>query len=355
MAGQIADALICRVRKRLRPEFEIDSDWSIASESAVTVLFGPSGSGKTSLLRLIAGLDRPDSGRIQFRGAVWFDSAAGACLPPQQRRAGFLFQDYALFPHLTVAQNVAFAADREHAAALLETFDLADLAARYPREISGGQQQRVALARALAAQPSLLLLDEPLSALDAAARVRMRAELRRVLSGSRIPAIVVTHDRTEAVALGDRMAVLVDGRIRQHGPVQDVLRHPADAAVAASVGIENVLAAEIAGRDRGLLTLRIGSQHLQCVDSGEIGPFFACIHAQDVALSRHSSEGSSVRNHLVGRVVSLAVEGPLARVELDCGFPLVSVITAQSAAELGIQPGDAVCAAVKATAVRSTL
>ncbi|HUA62520.1 MAG TPA: ABC transporter ATP-binding protein [Verrucomicrobiae bacterium] len=350
----MADELICRVRKRLRSGFELSAELAVPlAESAVTVLFGPSGSGKTTLLRILAGLEDPDEGTIEFRGTAWFDSARRIALAPQKRRAGFLFQEYALFPHLTVAQNVGFAAAGGRAAEMMKSFDLADLAARYPREVSGGQQQRVALARALAAQPVLLLLDEPLSALDAPSRLRMRAGLRGMLVASRIPAIVVTHDRAEAIAIGDRMAVLVDGGVRQSGSVQEVLRHPADAVVAASVGVENVLPAEIAGREHGLLTLRIGAQHLQCIDGGESGPFVACIHAEDVALSRDAPEGSSVRNRVAGRVVSVVVEGPLARVELDCGFPLVSVITAQSAADLRIQPGDGVCAIVKATAVRS--
>jgi molybdate transport system ATP-binding protein len=350
----MADELICRCRKRLSAGFELDAELSIPlDQSRVTVLFGPSGSGKTTLLRLLAGLDRPDEGVISFRGDTWHDSSRARHLPPQQRRAGFLFQDYALFPHLTVAQNVAFAAGRARAAELMETFGLVDMAARYPRGISGGQQQRVALARALAAGSALLLLDEPLSALDAASRVRVRTDLRRMLLASGVPAIVVTHDRAEAIALGDWMAVLVSGRIRQTGPVREVLRHPADVSVAESVGVENVLSAEIAARDPGLLTLQVGRQHLQCVDSGETGPLFACIHADDIALSRDVARSSSVRNRLTGRVLSVLREGPLARVELDCGFPLIAVITAQSAAEMELKPDDTVCAVVKATAVHT--
>ena len=348
------DELICRCRKRLRSGFELDAALAIPFEqSRVTVLFGPSGSGKTTLLRLLAGLDRPDEGLIAFRGATWYDSARALHLPPQKRRAGFLFQDYALFPHLTVAQNVAYAGGRAQAAALLETFGLADLAARYPRAISGGQQQRVALARALAAGAALLLLDEPLSALDAASRVRVRTDLRHMLLSSGVPAMVVTHDRAEAIALGDWMAVLAGGRVRQTGPVREVLRHPADVHVAESVGVENVLPAGIVARHPGLLTLQVGPQHLQCVDSGETGPLFACIHAEDVALSRGAVGDSSARNRLTGRVLSVLRDGPLARVELDCGFPLVATITAQSAAEMDLKPDDAVCAVVKATAVHT--
>jgi molybdate transport system ATP-binding protein len=236
----------------------------------------------------------------------------------------------------------------------MDVFGLAELADRLPRALSGGQQQRVAVARALAAEPALLLLDEPLSALDAAARGRMRQELRRMLLSGGVPSIVVTHDRMEAVALGDWMAVMVNGRIRQAGPVEDVFRHPADAQVAESVGVENVLPAQIVSHHSGLLTLQVGAAQLQCVDSGETGSVVACIRAEDVALTRDSPQLSSVRNRLPGRVLSVVFEGPLARVELDCGVPLVAVITAQSASELQLKPGEDVCAVVKATAVHLT-
>ena len=350
MAGE----LICACRKRLTSGFEVDASLRIGlAESPVTVLFGPSGAGKTTLLRLLAGLEQADSGEIRFRDEVWYSSARGVRLPPQQRRAGFLFQDYALFPHLTVAKNVGYAARPGRQRKLLEAFGLAKLAAEYPRAISGGQQQRVALARALAAEPALLLLDEPLSALDAATRGRMRHELRRMLIEGGVPSIVVTHDRVEAVALGDRMAVMVDGRIRQEGPVQEVFRHPADAQVAESVGMENVLPVEVVDRQGGLVTVDVGAARLECLDTG-VSPTWACIRAEDVSLARHTPEASSVRNRLPARVLSVLLEGPLARVELDCGFPLIAAITAQSAADMNLRPGDPVYAVVKATAVHLT-
>ena len=317
----------------------------------VAVLFGPSGSGKTTLLRMLAGLERPDAGSIVFREISWFDSGRGIHLPTQARRAGFLFQDYALFPHLTVVENVGYAARHETVHKLLATFGLTELAASKPRALSGGEQQRVALARALAAEPALLLLDEPLSALDAPTRARMRYELRRMLLTSGVPSIVVTHDRMEAVALGDWIAVIVDGRIRQTGPVQEVFRRPADLQVAESLGVENVLAVEIAGRDAGLLTLQVGAARIQCVDSGETGPVFACIRAEDVAIARQMDQVSSARNRLAGRVRAVIPEGALARVELDCGFPLVALVTAQSAGELALHEGEPVSAVVKATSV----
>lgn len=339
--------LVCRCAVRA-----VDADLTIPLEhAAVTVLFGPSGAGKSTLLRILAGLERPESGHIRFRGETWFDSDGGVQLPPQRRRAGFLFQDFALFPHLSVLDNVAYASDRKPAAELLERFGLSELADRKPRSISGGQQQRVALARALAARPSLLLLDEPLSALDAATRLRTRQELRGMLVECGIPSIVVTHDRSEAIALGDWMAVMVEGRVRQTGTVREVFRRPADALVAASVGVENVLPVDIAGREAGLLELAVGSQRLHAVDAGESGRLFACIHAEDVVLAHPGPQTSSARNLLRGVVSAVAPEGPLARVELDCGFPLVALITAQSCAELGLKAGDAVSAIVKTTSV----
>jgi molybdate transport system ATP-binding protein len=332
--------------------FELDASLRLPLDRApITVLFGPSGSGKTTLLRMLAGLDRPTEGAIMFRGQPWFDAATATCLTPQQRRACFLAQDYALFPHLTVAANVAYAAPAGKSTGYLQTFGIADLADRYPREISSGQRQRVALARALAAQPTLLLLDEPLSALDAAARTRTRRQLRDLLVGSGVPCIVVTHDRMEAVALGDWIAMISGGRVRQCGPIQEVFQRPADADVAESLGVENVLPARVVGRDSGLLKLDARGAHLQAVDGGESGAVVACIRAEDIALTRDQANDSSARNHLAARVSSVSIEGPLARVELDCGFSLVAVITAHSAHDLVLNPGDSVYAIVKTTAV----
>jgi molybdate transport system ATP-binding protein len=352
MAPELSEELSCVCRARLSAAFELNAALRLPLHRApITVLFGPSGAGKTTLLRMIAALDRPVEGAIAFRGRPWFDSSRGICLAPQQRRAGYLAQDYALFPHLTVAANIAYAARPGQGRHYLKAFGLADLATRLPSAISSGQRQRVALARALAAEPALLLLDEPLSALDAATRMRTRQQLRVMLLASHVPSIVVTHDRMEAVALGDWIAVMAEGRVRQCGPVHDVFQHPADARVAESVGVENVLPARIAARDGGLLTLETSGAQLQTIDSGEAGPVVACIRAEDVALTREPSPASSMRNRLAGRVASVTLEGPLARVELDCGFPLIAVITAQSARELALKPGDTLCAIVKTTSI----
>jgi len=349
----MADQLNFVCRKRLQSGFKLDAALRLPLNHArVTVLFGPSGSGKTSLLRLLAGLDRPDEGLIRFGDTPWFDSHRALFLPPQLRRAGFLFQDYALFPHLTVRQNVAFGASHpDKASDWLARLGLTHLSPRRPREISGGEQQRVALARALAAEPALLLLDEPLSALDSATRTRLRHELRRALVEGGVPSIVVTHDRVEAMALGDWVAVLIGGRIRQAGPVGEVFSKPADIEVAQTLAVENVLPGEIVSRESGLATVSVQEAQLQCVDDGETGPVVVCIRAEDITLAPASTAASSARNRLPGRIRSITREGPLARVEVDCGFPLVAVVTAQSAEDLALRPDEPVFAMIKATSV----
>ncbi len=210
----------------------------------VLVLFGPSGSGKTTVLRCLAGLERPDRGSIRFGTQSWFDSADHVCLPPQERDIGYLSQNYDLFPHLTVARNIAYGLNRltssqsrQRVDELLELFELTGLERRYPGQLSGGQQQRVALARAVARRPRLLLLDEPLSALDARTRRQLRRDLRHWLAVMGVPALLVTHDRAEALELGQLAVIMSAGRVCQTGTVEEVFAHPASAEVARIVGI----------------------------------------------------------------------------------------------------------------------
>jgi molybdate transport system ATP-binding protein len=326
----------------------------------VTVLFGPSGSGKTTILRALAGLDRPDGGHVRFAGETWFDAARGWFVAPQERRVGFLFQEYALFPHLRVEANIGYGTHAlpraERAARVREVARLCaveDLLHRRPAELSGGQRQRVALARALAPRPRLLLLDEPLSALDQALREELRTELRRLLVDSGVPALVVTHDRVEALALGDRLAVVVAGAVRQVGPVAEVFAAPADPEVARVVGTENVLEARVASRADGLAALAVGTARLLALDAYPAADrVFACIRAEEVALEPADGAPTSARNRLAATVLSASLEGPLVRVRLDCGFPLVALVTRQSATSLGLAPGARVAALVKAPAVR---
>jgi molybdate transport system ATP-binding protein len=330
-------------------------------EGRVTVLFGPSGAGKTTVLRALAGLDLPDAGTIGLAGETWLDRARGVAVPPQRRRVGFLFQEYALFPHLTVAGNVGYglaalprpardARVRELAARLRIP---EELLGRRPGQLSGGQRQRVALARALAPSPRLLLLDEPLSALDAPAREELRGELRRALDASGVPAIVVTHDRVEALALGDRLAVMVHGEIRQVGPVHEVFSLPADVEVARVVGTENVVPVALARRGDGLATVRAGAAELVGVDPGGLErDAYACVRAEEIVLEEAPGAPSSAQNLLPGVVVRRTEEGPLVRITLDVGFPLVALVTRSSAERLALAPGRPIAALVKAPAVR---
>ncbi|MGH7314162.1 MAG: ABC transporter ATP-binding protein, partial [Candidatus Rokuibacteriota bacterium] len=257
--------------KRL-PGFTLNVEW--AGGDGVVALFGPSGAGKSLTLHCLAGLMRPDQGRIVVDGRVFFDAAAGLELPPQERRVGYVFQSYALFPHLSVAENVGFGLrDRprrqrqERTGVVLERLGLNGLGDRRPGELSGGQRQRVALGRALAIDPALLLLDEPLSALDAPMRAGLRDELRRVLLDWGIPAVIVTHDFTEAYRLGDRIVVYDAGRVVQSAPRSELLWQPASEAVARIIGIRNVLRGTVIKATPDRIQLRWRGLTLEAVNS----------------------------------------------------------------------------------------
>ena len=319
------------------------------------VLFGPSGSGKTTLLRMLAGFDRPDRGRIQFGSSTCFDSAAGVNIPPQKRRIGYVTQEPALFPHLSVLENAGFGVpvpDRPtRVPKMLILMGVNDLAARFPHELSGGQKQRVALARAVAARPDVLLLDEPFSALDAVAREALRRDLGRFLRAVSLPTVLVTHDRAEALSLGDEVVLIADGRVLQQGPIADVFSRPASLEAARVVGIEAVVPARITGRSEGLVTLDAEGVTLIAVDPGtEVIDVFACIRADEVILEPGPAP-TSARNRLAATVTAVHLESALVRVELDCGFPLAAFITRASLRELNLSPGSKVSAMIKAPAV----
>ncbi len=351
-------ALTARVRRHV-----LDVDLTLDLDAApVTVVFGPSGAGKTTLLRCISGLDRPERGsRIVFAGRVWDDDVVH--VPPQHRGLGFLFQDHALFPHLDVDANVGFGLHRvaraDRPARIREALRAAGaehLAGRRTAELSGGEAQRVALARALAPRPRLLLLDEPLAALDAPTRTRLRGELRALLVASGIPALVVTHDRAEALALGDRMAVLDAGRLCQVGPVPEVFSRPNSEQVAAIVETETVVPAVVEGTHDGLVRIRCGAALLLAVSAADLSAgtaVLACIRAEEVALGPASDGDArgSARNRLPAVVAGITPAGPLLRVDLDAGFPLAAYITRPAREDLALEPGSRVTAVIKAPAI----
>jgi molybdate transport system ATP-binding protein len=337
----------------IRADLDLD-----AGEGRVTVLFGASGSGKTTILRCLAGLDQPQAGFIRFGDETWFDAATGINRPPQQRRLAYVSQDYGLFPHLTVEQNIRFgmnggaAEARDRVQAVLHFVHLEGMATRLPAQLSGGERQRVALARALARDPQLILLDEPLAALDLPLRDPMRQQLRHVLRSVDVPSIVVTHDRIDALTLGDRMAVLAGGYIRQVGTVPEVFSRPSDVAVAASVGVETVVPGEVEHSASGLWTVRIGVARIQAAQvTGVPRTVFVCIRAEDVTLETEPRRDVSARNHLTGHVTAVQPEGGVVRVTVDCGFCLSALITRPACDELHLTEGATVTAAVKATAV----
>jgi molybdate transport system ATP-binding protein len=311
----------------------------------VVALVGPSGAGKTSVLRSIAGLARPERGRIALGREVWLDTPARVALPPERRSVGLVFQDYALFPHLTVRRNVAYGA-RGAADGLLERFGIGHLAEARPTELSGGERQRVALARALARDPRVLLLDEPLSALDAHTRSSVRAELQALLRELGLPTLLVTHDFEDAAALADRIGVLVDGRLLQLGTAQELVSAPADPFVASFTGA-NLLRGFARRTGDDLTRIELERAVLYSTDEAE-GAVGVVVHPWEVVLSRAEPLDSSL-NHVRDVVQSVVPVGNRVRVRVG---ELTAEVTAASAERLAIAPGEEIVASFKAAGTR---
>lgn len=356
MSGELA----AQFQNRFSCDVLIHGDLQLPTDAFhVTVLFGPSGCGKTTVLRGLAGLQRPDEGHIFVNGATWFDARRSICLSPQERDIGFLFQEYALFPHLTVAENIAYGLRRlpreecrQRAAMIVEQFQLGGLSERFPDQISGGQQQRVALARALVRRPRLLLLDEPLSALDATLRDQLRAELRRLLAEYAVPVVLVTHDRIEAMALGDQIIVMHAGRVLQRGSVPEVFGRPNSLEVARIVGVETILTGEVVHVQDGLATVEVRGVRLTAVTpASAIRQVHVCLKAEDILLLRQPHPDISIRNQFPAVVKWLSPEGPLVRVGLDAGFELSALVTRSASAELDVKTGERVIVGVKAPSI----
>ncbi|HEY8633910.1 MAG TPA: ABC transporter ATP-binding protein [Candidatus Dormibacteraeota bacterium] len=322
-------------------------------EGEVVALLGPNGAGKTTLLRAIAGLVPIASGRIQLDGQVLEDAATGDYVPTEQRPIGVVFQDYLLFPHLSVLDNVAFGLRSRgtrpkeaagKAAAWLDRVGLSSYARAKPDALSGGQRQRVALARALAPDPRLLLLDEPLAALDMTTRAEVRRDLKHHLASFPGLRLVVTHDPLEAAALADRLVVMENGRLVQTGSPAEVTEHPRSQYVADLVGV-NLLRGQA---DQGSVRLPGGT--VIAAAGAESGEVFAVIHPRAVALHRQRPEGSP-RNVWRGRITGIELMGGRVRVRVDGEVPVVAEVTPAALRELGLEEGGEVWLSFKATEV----
>jgi len=321
--------------------FDVELALDVGAETVALV--GPSGAGKTTVLRAVAGLAKPTRGRIACDHDVWFGD--GVDLRPEQRSVGYVFQEYALFPHLTVAGNMTFGGGS--ADGLLERLRISHLAKAKPDELSGGERQRVALARALARGPRVLLLDEPMGALDPHTRAGVRGELHDLLRELRLPTLIVTHDFEDAAALADRIGVLSDGTMRQLGTAQELLGTPADEVVASFAGA-NVLTGIAAAAPDGLTVVRLDAGGTIYSVEAALGAVDVVLYPWDVSLGLVAADDSAL-NHLPEEIVSLARVGNRARVRLRT---LTAEITAASAERLGLEPGRRVVASFKATATR---
>jgi molybdate transport system ATP-binding protein len=347
---------VLRVEARTRlGTLELDVALEVEAGECLAVA-GPSGAGKTSALRVTAGLLRPQRGVVEAGGETWLDTERAIDLPPERRRCGYLFQEYALFPHLSAWQNVAYplrgSDRRERALALLDRFGMSELADARPRTLSGGERQRVALARALARRPDVLLLDEPLAALDARTRAGAARELGAVLREVEVPALLVTHDFAEAAQLGDRVGVIDAGRVVQEGTPSELAAAPRSAFVADFTGAV-VLTGTARGGPDGLTHVALdGGGAVTSVDSAD-GPVAVSVYPWEIAIepAGEAPHGSS-QNRLLAEVLSVTVVGNRVRLGLAGPQPLAAEITGASADALGLHPGVRVAASWKAAATR---
>ena len=344
--------------------FSVELAFAVNAGEAL-VLFGPSGAGKTTALRTIAGLARPESGHIDIAGRTVFadnDGEPPCWEPPHRRRVGYVTQQNHLFPHLTVAQNIAYGlpdrrsdSARRRVSHLIGRLHLAGLEERRVSQLSGGQQQRTALARALAPSPDLLLLDEPFSSLDMELRRALGVELRAAIRELNIPAILVTHSREEALALGDTVQIIDAGRVVAEGPPLHVLEQPGQGRVARLVGVENLLPMRVAARlpQDGTMVCEAGERALETplADGCAVGDDVTVgIRASDIILATGPLPQSSARNTWAGVVSAVELRPPGYEVALDCaGTVLRCHITGASLDAMGIAPGQPLWAIFKAS------
>jgi molybdate transport system ATP-binding protein len=347
----------------LSPAFTLDV--TMTAPSGITIVFGASGSGKSTLLRSVAGLVRPDAGSISVGNRILFDASSGRSIPVRQRRVGYVFQQLALFPHMSIADNLAYGLHDRSAGTrrdlineIAESFRIAHVLARRPGATSGGERQRAALARSLVTSPDVLLLDEPLSALDHATQSRIIDDLRRWNAAHGLPILYVTHAHREVFALGERVVVLDQGRIVTTGTPHEVLDRPEHEGLAQIAGFENVFDGVVTERrpDVGTMhcTLTGSATELEVpLARGEPGAAVrVAVRAGDILLASESPRGLSARNVIQGRIISLVREGPTIVARVDAGAPFVVHVTPGAVEGLGLVPGRHVWLIIKTYSCR---
>jgi molybdenum ABC transporter ATP-binding protein len=355
VAAHVDAALTVQLRHKLG---RIALDVQLDARRETLALIGPSGSGKTSVLLSIAGLLSPDWGRISVAGCALVDTERSIRLRPEERRVGMVFQDGALFPNMSVARNVGYglyprpSSRPERKARVAETLDrfrISRLASSKPTAISGGERQRVALARAVATTPQVLLLDEPLSALDSVTKAHIAAELAQWLADLRLPTILVSHDFSDVVGLADRVAVIEEGRIVQSGTTTEVLRAPESAFVAAFAGINFFCG--VASRHAGLTEVKVNDDVQMASTDTVTGAVGAIVRPWDVTLSTEKLESSAL-NTLHGPIIQVTEVGSVVRVTVGSTPAIVAEVTSESAGRLGLVVGRPIIATWKAAATR---
>jgi molybdate transport system ATP-binding protein len=371
LAGEmILPMLFVQIRKRFAapgsPPFVLE----IAEEfpPGFTVLFGPSGAGKSTLLDCIAGLARPDEGRIAIEGEAFFDAARRICLEPQNRRVAYVFQSLALFPHLSVEGNVGYglatlsAPDRrKRIEAIQVAFHIEHLRQRKPAELSGGEKQRVALARSLVTGPRILLLDEPLTGIDAALRESILQDLRAWNTANRIPILYVTHNREEVDAIGQRVIALLDGQVQKSGAPRAVLDAPRSAALAQAAGFENLLPAQVVEHhpEDGVMRVILKPQTTELeIPLGKAEPgssLQVAIRAGDILLATEPPRAISARNILPGSIEKMEARGSIVVVEVQAGSRFTVHVTPGAEKSLQLVPGKKVWLVVKTHSCHAVL
>jgi len=357
----VGDILSVKIRKRFAGSggnFQLDATFEVPA--GITILFGASGAGKTTLLDCIAGLATPDLGCIEIGKQKLLDLEHGTNLVPQQRRIGYVFQDLALFPHLSVEKNIEYGlqspgrSERHRRSDLLmASFRISNLRARKPAEISGGERQRVALARALATDPCLLLLDEPMAGLDASTKSKIIEDLRAWNHDHRIPILYITHSREEVFALGERMLVLENGRIIARGTPHEVMSAPRQETVALLSGFDNIFDASVvaAHEDRGTMTCRITGSDVELetpmVRADVASTLRVGIRAGDILLATVQPSGLSARNIIRGTMISVQQRDVVVVATVDCGVEVAVHLTLAARDSLHLRPGGQVWLVVK--------